>query len=101
MICQKYKYPFIGKFVDAMEIINAPEYVTSSETDLKSLLIFFKLYVSMCRKLKSNGFELSKANIQSAMDQEFDFLSKNGGLQSLQSIPQLKITYDSMKGRAI
>lgn len=72
------KYPFISSFVDAMEIINAAEYVASSETDLKSLLVFFKLYVQVCRQLKKQGFELTNENIKTTMDCEFELLQKTG-----------------------
>ena len=66
------KYPYISRFVDAMQSINAHEFVTSNDLDLKSLFIFFKLYVNTCRTLKLEGVDVSKENIDIAMQIEYE-----------------------------
>jgi hypothetical protein len=79
------KYPFIQKFVDAMESVNAHEYVTSNETDLKSLFVFFKLYVNVCRNMKTEGVPLTNENIGVYMTHEFE--SNRGNLINVLTEP--------------
>lgn len=69
--CKK-KYPFISQFVQAMEDINAHNYVSESDSELKSLLVFFKLYVVSCRKLKMLQRKLSNDDIEVQMSREYD-----------------------------
>lgn len=93
------KYPYISRFVDAMENINAHEYVTSTETDFKSLFIFFKLYVDTCRVLKENNTELSKENIDDFMQMTFDEYKNVGKIHKLleKELPSLEYSLEDDK----
>lgn len=86
---QKNKYPFITDFVNSMENINASEYVSSNETDLKSLLSFFHIYIVTCRKLKSHNISLSSDNIIPFMEHEFDIWKNYGSQNYIQNNPTL------------
>jgi hypothetical protein len=66
------RYPFINDFVNSMCSINAHEYVSSNETDFKSILFFFKLYVISCRSLRSKEIELNPETISDLMQHEYD-----------------------------
>ena len=68
--CQKY--PFLNTFVKAMASINAAEYVTSSSMDLKTLLVFFEIYIESCNKVKGNGLPLDEDNILEFMTNEYE-----------------------------
>jgi hypothetical protein len=74
------RYPFIYNFVHAMQSVDAQNYVTSNDTDLKSLLNFFQMYIISCRKIKSAHYPLSTLNIVSFMEDEFDIWKQDSVL---------------------
>ena len=65
------KYPFIHNFVDAMSQINAHEHVTN-QMDLKTLLVFFQIYIISCQKLNTMKIPVTNENLYRMMECEFD-----------------------------
>jgi hypothetical protein len=65
-----------------MDNIQAHELVTGTDIDLKTMFIFFKLYVTSCRKLKAQNVTLNNSNIKLEMKSEFD-IWKDLGLSKL------------------
>lgn len=70
VIEKKVKYPFIKQFVNSMGLINAQDHV-SNELDLKTLIVFFQIYVNSVKKLKYKGIDLTENNIYQAMESEY------------------------------
>ena len=82
----KPKYPFIETFVNSMNNIQAHDFV-SSDLDLKSLLVFFQIYIYVCRMLKKEKIQLSPENITKYMEVEYEIWildpSKSSSLKSI------------------
>lgn len=70
-ITKSIKYPFIQRFVSAMSNIEAQDHVTN-DLDLKTLLVFFQIYIVSCKKLKSQQIPLSDENVYQMMESQFE-----------------------------
>jgi hypothetical protein len=64
------KYPFIKQFVNSMSQINAQDHV-SNPLDLKTLIVFFQIYINSVKKLKDNCIDLTENNIYQSMENEY------------------------------
>ena len=91
------KYPFIDQFVKSMENINGSEYVTGEETDLKSLLIFFKLYITTCRELKQQNILLCHDNISKLMKFHFKESMDTNTLHAMLELTMISSEIDMKK----
>jgi hypothetical protein len=65
------KYPFIRDFVISMSYIKAEEKVTN-EMDLKSLLLFTRLYTRVIKHMNDNGIECTIENTERVMTEMYD-----------------------------
>lgn len=65
------KYPFIRDFVISMSHIKAEEKVTN-EMDLKSLLLFTRLYTRVIKYMNENGVECTIENTEKIMTDMYD-----------------------------
>jgi hypothetical protein len=65
------KYPFIRDFVISMSHIKAEEKVTN-EMDLKSLLLFTRLYTRVIKHMNDNGIECTIENTERVMTEMYD-----------------------------
>ncbi len=65
------KYPFIRDFVISMSHIKAEEKVTK-DMDLKSLLLFTKLYTRVIKQMNDSGIECTIENTERIMTEMYD-----------------------------
>lgn len=86
---------FITKFVTAMELIDAKNYIIENpENDLKALMIFFKLYINSCLYLRANDKPLSFENIDNLMQIEFNNCKNSCTLHKLLEVKNTISTKD-------